>query len=237
MRMSAPSLGKKPALPVGQINGTDRPVGPPIPVQKLRQPGRSKRPLMLALMVILMVVSALAAWFFVQKSTERVAVVGVAHDVAWGQEIQAADLVVVEVVPDPALKPVAWDQRSTLVGHLAATDLQTGMLLTPGSVTDEQVPSTGKALVGVLVKSGQAPVTPLSPQDQVLLVPADQQAAPAGAAGASAAKPVQAEVYTVGATDANGTRTVDVLVPEVSAAQTAAAAAAGRLAIVLVPRS
>ena len=99
--MKAPSLSRKPAPPVGQINGTDRPVGPPMPVQKLRQPGRSKRPLMLALMVLLMVVSALAAWFFVQKSTERVAVVGVAHDVAWGQEIQASDLVAVEVVPDP----------------------------------------------------------------------------------------------------------------------------------------
>ena len=70
----------------------------------------------------------------------------------------------------------------------------------------------------------------------MLLVPADQQAAPA-AAGAAKAKPVQAEVYTVGATDANGTRTVDVLVPEAAAAQTAADAAAGRLAIVLVPRS
>ena len=233
--MKASSLGKKPAPPVGQINGTDRPVGPPIPVQKLRQPGRSKRPLMLALMVLLMVVSALAAWFFVQKSTERVAVVGVAHDVAWGQEIQAADLVAVEVVPDPALKPVSWDQRSALVGQLAATDLQTGMLLTSRSVTDEQVPPRGTALVGVLVKSGQAPVTPLSPQDQVLLVPADQQAAPSAAAAASG--PVQAEVYTVGATDANGSRTVDVLVPQDSAAQTAAAAAAGRLAIVLVPRS
>ena len=127
MRMKASSLGKKPAPPVGQINGTDRPVGPPIPVQKLRQPGRSKRPLMLALMVLLMVVSALATWFFVQKSTERVVVVGVAHDVAWGQEIQASDLVAVDVVPDPALKPVTWDQRSTLVGHLAATDLTRGV--------------------------------------------------------------------------------------------------------------
>ena len=85
--MKAPSLKRQPASPVEQINGTDRPVRPPLPVQKLRQPGRSKRPLMLALMVLLMVISALAAWFFVQKSTERVAVVGVAHDVAWGQEI------------------------------------------------------------------------------------------------------------------------------------------------------
>jgi hypothetical protein len=230
-------LGKQPALPVGQINGTDRPVGPPIPVQKLRQPGRSKRPLMLALMVLLMVVSALAAWFFVQKSTERVAVVGVAHDVSWGQEIQASDLVAVELVPDPALNPVSWDQRSTLVGQLAATDLQTGMLLTARSVTATQIPPPGKALVGVLVKSGQVPVTPLSPQDQVLLVPADQQAAPPAASAAAAAEPVEAEVYTVGATDANGTRTVDVLVPKAAAVQTASAAAAGRLAIVLVPRS
>ena len=146
--MRAPSLSRKPAPPVGQINGTDRPVGPPIPVQKLRQPGRSKRPLMLALMVLLMVLSALAAWFFVQKSTQRVAVVGVAHDVAWGQEIQASDLVAVEVVPDPALKPVSWDQRATLVGQLAATDLQTGMLLTAQSATDQQIPPPGRALVG-----------------------------------------------------------------------------------------
>jgi len=237
VRMRAPSLGKKPAPSVGQINGTDRPVGPPIPVQKLRQPGRSRRPLMLALMVLLMVVSALAAWFFVQQSSERVAVVGVAHDVAWGQEVQASDLVAVEVVPDPALKPVTWDQRSTLVGQLAATDLQTGMLLTSRSVTDLQVPPKGKALVGVPVKSGQVPVTPLSPQDQVLLVPADQQAAPSVNGPAADAKPVQAEVYTVGTTDANGSRTVDVLVPQAAAAQTASAAAAGRLAIVLVPRS
>lgn len=235
--MKAPSLSKKPAPPVGQINGTDRPVGPPVPVQKLRQPGRSKRPLMLSLMVLLMVISALAAWFFVQKSTERVAVVGVAHDVAWGQELRDSDLVAVEVVPDAALKSVNWDQRSTLVGQLAATDLQTGTLLTSRSVTDVQVPPSGQALIGVLVKAGQVPVTPLSPQDQVLLVLVDQQAAPSAASPVAAVAPVEAEVYAVGATDANGTRTVDVLVPQKLAAQTASAAAAGRLAIVLVPRS
>ena len=120
---------------------------------------------MLALMVLLMVVSALAAWFFVQKSTERVAVVGVVRDVAWGQQIQASDLVAVEVVSDPSLKPVSWDQRSALVGQRAATDLQAGTLLTARSVTDVEVPAAGKALVGVQVKSGQVPVTPLAPQD------------------------------------------------------------------------
>ena len=72
--MRAPLLGQKPVPPVGHVNGTDRSVGPPPSVQKLRQTGRSRRPLMLALMVLLMVVSALAAWFFVQKSTERVEV-------------------------------------------------------------------------------------------------------------------------------------------------------------------
>ena len=237
MPVKAPSLKREQVPPVGQINGADRPVGPPLPVQKLRQPGRSRRPLMLALMVLLMVVSALAAWFFVQKSTERVAVVGVVRDVAWGQQIEASDLVAVEVVADPSLKPVDWDQRSALVGQRAATDLQAGTLLTARSVTDVEVPPAGKALVGIQVKSGQVPVTPLAPQDRVLLVPADQQAAPPAAGAAGKAQPVQAEVYTVGAIDANGTRTVDVLVPEAAAAQTAADAAGGRLAIVLVPRS
>ena len=236
MPVKAPSLKREPVPPVGQINGDDRPVGPPITVQKLRQPGRSRRPLMLALMVLLMVISALAGWFFVQKSTERVAVVGVAREVAWGQQIQASDLVAVEMVSDPSLKPVSWDQRSTLVGQLAATDLRAGTLLTARSVTDVQVPPAGKALVGIQVKSGQVPVTPLSAQDRVLLVPAGQPATPSPV-GARDGQPVQAEVYTVGATDANGTRTVDVLVPEASAATTAADAAAGRLAIVLVPRS
>ena len=224
-------LGKKRAEdePAKQLNGADHPIGPIHPVPKLRQPGRSRRPLMLALMALTIVIGALSTWWLVQKSTERTAVVGLAHDVPWGQEITTGDLVQIEMVADPALKPIGWDQRSQIVGQRAATDLQAGTLLTPRSVTGAQIPADGSALVGVLVKSGQMPVTALSPQDTVQLVPT-------GAAGTSkaAGKPIQAEVFTVSTPDASGARTVDVLVAQDAAAQVAADAAAGQIAVVLV---
>jgi len=226
-------LGRKHAdeQPTGQINGADRPIGPTHPVPKLKQPGRSRRPLMLALMVVTIVIGALSTWWLVQKSTERTAVIGMAHDVPWGQLITAADLVQIEVVADPALKPVDWDQRSKIIGQRAASDLSAGTLLTPGSVTGMQVPAKGSALVGVLVMPGQMPVTALSPQDSVLLVPTGQVGAAAGKAAAGA---VPAEVFTVGAPDASGARTVDVLVTQDASAEVVAQAAAGQIAIVLV---
>jgi len=218
--------------PPGHLNGADRPIGPTHPVPKLKQPGRSRRPLMLALMVLTIVIGALSAWWLVQKSTERTAVVGVAHDVPWGQEVTAADLVQVEVVADPALKPIGWDQRAQIIGQRAATDLQARTLLTSRSVTGAQVPDKGSALVGVLVKSGQMPVTTLAPQDSVLLVQTGQTGAVSSTSNAD--KPIPAEVFTVGTPDATGSRTVDVLVAQDAAPGIAAEAAAGRIAIVLV---
>lgn len=215
-----------------KVNGVDRP-GPPLPVQKLQQPRRSRRPVLLALMVLTVAVSGVGAWYFIQKSAERSAVVGIARDVAWGQEITAADLVQVNVAADPALKPVSWDQRQGIVGQRAAADLPSGTLLTARSVTDGgQIPGQDQALVGVLVKAGQLPVTELSPQDRVLLVPAGAPGQPAG----DSVESISAEVFTIGAADANGSRTVDVIVPEAAAVPVAVQAAAGRIAIVLVPR-
>ena len=219
--------------PATHLNGVDRPIGPTHPVPKLKQPGRSRRPLMLALMVVTIVIGALSTWWLVQKSTDRTAVVGLAHDVPWGQAIAAGDLVQIEMVADPALKPIDWDQRSQFIGQRAATDLQAGTLLTARSVTGAQVPAEGTALIGVLVKSGQVPITALSPQDSVLLVPTGQ----AGAATPSKTtddKAIPAEVFTVGAPDASGARTVDVLVAKDAAAQVVAEAAAGQIAIVLI---
>jgi hypothetical protein len=152
--------------------------------------------------------------------------------------VTSADLVQVEVVNDPALKPVPWADVSSLVGQHAAADLQAGSLITEKSVTGAEVPGPGDALVGVSVKQAQMPVTTLHPGDRVVLVPtADTPAVqqPTGAASAAAA-PIDATVFTVGSTDASGARTVDVVLAEDQAARVASASAAGKVAIVLVPR-
>ncbi len=200
---------------------------PPLPAPK-RRPRRA----LLAAGVVLVVLGALATYWLTQQSSQRVAVVGVAHDMSWGQVITAADLVQVQIAVDPQLTPIPWSQEATLIGQRAAVDLQAGSLLTPRSVTDQQVPPAGSALVGVSVKSPQLPVTALTAGDKVLLV-----ITPAGtAAQQAAAATVSATVFAVGAADASGARTVDVLVDQGDAAGLAQASAAGRVAIVLVPR-
>jgi hypothetical protein len=64
----------------------------------------------------------------------------------------------------------------------------------------------------------------------VLLVPTGQGAT----SSKTPTKAIPAEVFTVGAPDASGARTVDVLVAEDASAQIVAQAAAGQIAIVLV---
>ena len=195
---------------------------------------------MLALMVLTVIIGAFGAYLLVQNSSKRTEVVGLSHDVAWGQTIQSTDLVDVAVVPDPSLRTVKWSDRASIVGQLAATDLQAGALVTPRSVSGAQIPGPGQALVGLLVKAGQLPATPLGAQDKVLLVlvaSATATAPTSAGAAASGSDGLSAEVYTVGQVDANGARTVDVLVPVASASSIAQAAAEQRVSIVLVPKS
>jgi hypothetical protein len=200
--------------------------------------------MLMAAGAILVILCALGTYWLTQRSAERVAVVGVAHDVSWGEVVTSADLVQVEVVNDPALKPVLWADVSSLVGQHAAADLQAGSLLTTRSVTGTEVPGPGKALVGVSVKQAQMPVTTLHPGDRVVLVAtadiptAQQPTAQQPTANASAGSgPVDATVFAVGSTDPSGARTVDVILAEDLAAKVASASAAGKVAIVLVPRS
>lgn len=240
MKISTTSK-QAPAEPVGQINGSavSAPVGPIAAVPKLRQPGRTRRPLMIALMVLTIVLGALGSLYFVNKSTERIAVAALSKDVAWGQVLTVSDLTEVSIVADPALQPVTWAHKSDVVGERATTDLLAGSLLTAGAVTaTASVPPAGLALVGVLLKAGQMPSTPMTARDHVLLVVTAQIGASTSTTGAAAApQTVAATVFTVGAVDATGSSTVDVLVLQASAASIASAAALGRVAIVLVPRS
>lgn len=218
-----------------------RPVGPIAPAPRLVQPKRTRRPAMLALMVLTIVLGALGGYLLVTGSSQRTEVVGVARDIEWGQTVTAADLVAVSVVPDPALQTVAWADRSALIGGQAAVGLRRGALMTPDSLTQDIAPTQGQALVGLLVKTGQLPATPITAQDQVLLVISDTAAAVQGGVqspdSSSADSSLEATVYTVGPVDQSGARTVDVLVSVDSAAQITQAAAAGRVSLVLVSRS
>lgn len=218
--MSAPTTSAGPRPPM--------PVAPRPPALR-----RRRRPALLGLGVAMVAVGALLAVWLAAGTGSRAPVLTIARPVALGEVITDADLRVAQVAPDPALHPIPATSRAQVVGRRAATDLVPGGLLTRNQVTDATAPAAGFSLVGVAVKSTQMPGQPLRAGDRLLVVatpPVD------GDVTTDPPETVEVTVVHVGARDDTGARVVDVAVPATGAAELAARAATGRVALVLQPR-
>lgn len=170
-----------------------------------------------------------AAWLTTVVGDTR-PVLALRADVSRGAVIEADDLTMARVGRDPALNPVPESRRGEVVGQRAAQDLAAGSLLTPGSVTEKVIPGAGQSLVGVALTAAQLPGRALLPGDRVRIVntPPAQADPPAGEPRAIRATVVESR----GQPD-TGLTVVDVTVPVRSAADLAARAATGRVALVL----
>ena len=202
----------------------------PVPASPARH---RRRPALIGLGVALVALGGLTSGWLVTSTGDTSQVLALARPVVAGQAVARADLVVADVRPDPSLETVPASQVSSVVGRRAATGLQAGALLTPTSVTDQVVPGSGTSLVGVFLSAAQLPAEPLLAGDRVRIVdtPPAQADPPSTAPGS-----IRAQVVAVTTADANGSRTVDVLVPEGQAAGLAARAATGRVSLVLDSR-
>lgn len=231
---SGPGAASAPGLP--SESGRRLPPAPPV----LPAPRRRARRGLLAAGIVLSILFALGAYMLMERSGERVTVIGTAKHIAWGEVITQADLVQVQVVQDPALQPVPWSSAGSIVGQRAAVDLPAGALLTGSSVqASTSIPQEGKALVGVRVSASQAPTTALVPGDRVLIASTGDAATRSAQAKDLVASAIPAEVFAV-STPAAGSndRTVDVLVDDDPgvALRLAAMSAAGEASIVLLSR-
>jgi hypothetical protein len=157
----------------------------------------------------------------------------VSSDIKRGETIEAGDLAVVRVSVDPALTPVPGSQKAELEGSRAAVDLWAGTLLTAQAVTDNLVPGEGESLVGISLTPAQMPSEPLYGGDVVRIVttPGDQ-----GEITDKEPVTIEATVVGVSRAEETGETVVDVSVPEAEAADLAARAATGRVALVLDAR-
>src|SRR3546814_3657886 len=154
----------------------------------------------------------------------------------WSSDVcssDLADLAVVRVSVDPALTPIAGSQKAELEGSRAAVDLWAGTLLTEEAVTDSLVPGEGESLVGISLTPAQMPSEPLYGGDVVRIVttPGDQ-----GEITDKEPVSIEATVVGVSRVEETGETVVDVSVPESEAADLAARAATGRVALVLDAR-
>ena len=174
---------------------------------------------------------ALGAYAFTSvDNTHEVLVV--ADDVARGATIEAGDVTVVRMSVDPALTPVAAGERSRIVGTRAAVDLWSGTLLTEDAVAESVVPVTGESLVGVSLTSAQMPSEQLHTGDVVRLVLTPENAR----ATSVSLHTIEAAVVGVRRAPETGNTVVDVTVPEDQAAELAAMASLGGVALVLDSR-
>lgn len=154
--------------------------------------------------------------------------------VAAGVIIEDSDLQVARISTDEAIHPIDSSERSSVVGKRATVALVPGSLLTRAQFgTGLQIP-TGQAVIGLALKAGQLPAN-LIVGDPVMLVSAPLPGG-AGAISEQGALTIpSASVFEVSsALDPAGATLISVLVPMTEAAEASAAAAAGRMSIVLV---
>ena len=217
--------GESPAL-AGESSGGAVPTMPAPP--KLR-----RRPIIGSLIALLLIVAGalLAVWVW-SSSTDSTQVVAIRSDVPRGSQITDADLMVIRVNLDPALRAVPAGQIDSVVGQRAARDLTGGALLTPEHVAPELVPGEGKTMVGLALAPGSMPGEPLRNGDPVRLIGTAGQGDPVAM---EAGLEVSAEVSAVSATEM-GQTILSVVLDEDDAAEVAKWAAANRVAVVLDSR-
>lgn len=192
---------------------------------KLRQ-----QPLLVIFGVGMVALGALLGVWAWTSATSTIEVVATRTLVARGELIEAQDLVVLRVNPDPALKVVPASQFDALVGRRATTDMVAGALVSPEQVADTVLPPAGLSLVGVPLAAGQLPVEQLRGGDRVRIV--QTPGAQADVEGSPVT--VSAEVVRVGVVD--GKTVVDLLVPSTRAAELGARANTGKVVLVLDTR-
>lgn len=200
----------------------DRHMGPTVlPVR-----GR-RRPWLIALGVLFACVGALGVVWMVGAAGQRQEVLVVRHELAYGDEVTAADLGIARVSVDPGVKVIPAARRSEVIGLVADTRLAPGTLLTSDSLTSRGGPAAGQVLVPVALAADRMPAGGLQAGDRILAVTTRSEQ------GTSSTAP--AVVVRVGPMDVNGVSVVDVTTSASYGPSLAVAAADGSVAIVVQP--
>jgi hypothetical protein len=212
------------------MSDTPTPDAESVRVARHRPVRSRRRPAMIALGIALIVLGGLATVWLVTNMTRTVSVLVVSADVGRGDTVAAEDLRAIQVAGGQDLDAVTSDAADTVVGGTALVDLPAGTLVTSANVGDALAVPSGSSIVGVSLTRAQLPAYPLAAGDRVRLVdtPVAQGDPPA-----ETPRTFAASVFTVREDAEAGTWVIDLVVPSDEAADIAARAASGRVALVL----
>jgi SAF domain len=174
----------------------------------------------------------LGVWAYTSVTTAQ-DVVAVRSTVQRGALISRENLATVRISVDPALNPIPAAELDRLVGQRAAMDLPAGGLVTHGSTSPTVIPAQDMSVVGVGVPAALLPGEPLRAGDQVRVVATPGQQ---GEVADEEQRSITATVVGLYPDADSGQTVVSVQVPYDQAAELAARAATGKVAVVLDSR-
>ena len=203
---------------------------------RLEFPRRRVQLPQLAVAVLVVALSALAAVVLFSRAVARAPVLALATEVERGQLVDASDFRVVYVGTDDPISIVPADEMATLVGLTAVIDLEAGTIVTPAHFVARPVLEPGEGVVGLALSPGEYPTLRLAPGDLVDVI-RNESAPPSLEAEPAAGRVVlasAAEVFDVVELGTQGQRFVSLRMPANVAAGVARAATGGRVRLVLV---
>ena len=134
-----------------------------------RIPGR-RNPKWIALGIVALCLGGLLSYVIYARVATETTVVSVAQTVYRGEVIETSDLTTITLQGTTIPQAVPASDLATVLGRRAATDLVAGSVLVASSVTDETIPVTGRAVVGLKLSAGRTPTSLLLPSSAVRLI-------------------------------------------------------------------
>ena len=158
------------------------------PTSRLPEPPRiagRRNPRWIALGVVALCLGGLLSYVIYAQVAAQSAVVAMAKTVNRGAVIQATDLTTTTVSGATKVSTVPAADLSILVGKRAAYDLVEGSLVPAAAGEAEAMPATGRAVVGLKLSQGRAPLGLLTASAPVRLVALPSGDQPAGQTAAA----------------------------------------------------
>ena len=157
-------------------------------------------------------------------------VFAVSHTIPRGTTLTAGDLTSIALVSGQSSPAISTSSPSEVIGKVTTVDLPKGSLITPASIAATQQIPTGRALVGLSLKSSQLPAEPLVAGNHIEIVPIATDTAGEVSVDTTTIPGVVSDISVDQQSD---TTIVDVYVSQTVAADLTSRAAAGGVAIYL----
>ena len=178
-------------------------------------------------------VGALAGALLLSRGTEQRTALVAARNIGAGEVIRTADLKVVRIARDSAIRSLPSTAANEVLDGVASVPIGAGALVLPEQINRTQSAPDGTVLIGTVLEPGGLPSPDLRYGDRVKVLVASQT----GGADDTTRIVTEAVVWRVwgNATGSGSKRAVTLAVPDGAAVEVGGAAARNSIRLLVVP--